>query len=70
MAADQFAFTGNSELSGDMFGTVLGLTDAPLILTGSTDLRFNRPDDDQDPAGFVQPIQFLPVLGSYKDVIK
>jgi hypothetical protein len=68
MAADQFAFTGNSELSGDMFGTVLGLTDAPLILTGSTELRFNRPDDSDDPAGFRHPIQFLPVLGSYKDI--
>ena len=68
MAADQLSFTGNSDLSGDMFGTVLSLTDAPLILTGSTELRFNRPDGSVDPAGFVHPMQFTPVLGSYKDI--
>jgi hypothetical protein len=68
MAADQLSFTGSSELSGGMFGTVLSLTDAPLTLTGSTELRFNRPANSEEPAGFVHPIQFLPVLGSYKDI--
>jgi hypothetical protein len=68
MAADQLSFTGNSELSGDMFGTVLSLTDAPLILTGSTELKFNRPADSEAPSGFTHPIQFVPVLGSYRDI--
>jgi hypothetical protein len=68
MAADQLSFTGNSDLSGDMFGTVLSLTDAPLILSGSTELRFNRPEGSVEPAGFIHPIQFSPVLGSYKDI--
>ena len=68
IAADKLFFTGNSDLSGDMFGTVLGLTDEPMTLTGNTELRFNRPANGDPASGFVHPMQFVPVLGSYKDI--
>ena len=68
LAADKLSFTGSTDIEGNMMGCVLGLTTEHMSFTGSARLEFNRPVDDDPPAGFVHPFQFVPIPGSYSEV--
>ena len=67
IAADQFAFRGNSDIDGELTGVILGLTDREMILQGNVNIRINRQTDDDTPAGFVHPIGLVMTPGTYTE---
>jgi len=52
IAADQFAFSGNSE--GVIKGAVIGLADVPSTFEGSVEIKVDRSEVNDNPAGFVK----------------
>ena len=67
IAADQFAFRGNTDIDGELNGMILGLTDREMILQGNAKIRINRKTDDDTPAGFVHPIGLIVTAGTYTE---
>ena len=65
IAADQLDFRGNSDVSGNLTGTVLGLADMEMSLQGNTSIRIARPTDDILAAGFKHPLGLTPNADSY-----
>jgi len=65
IAADQLTFNGNSELSGNLTGTVIGLANAELSLKGNTSLHLSRPTNQSPPVGFKHPVGLAPNPGTY-----
>ena len=66
IAADQLSFLGNANISGDMTGTILGLKNLDLTLSGNTTIQINRQDSTVVPAGFNHS-QGLSVLSASYD---
>jgi hypothetical protein len=67
IAADQLTFTGNSTVGGELTGTILGLKDLPMTLSGNTEITINRQDDDSIPAGFKCSAKLNIVPNSYAE---
>jgi len=67
IAADQLIFTGNSSVGGELTGTILGLKDLPMTLSGNTEITINRQDDDSVPAGFKYSAKLNVVPNSYSE---
>ena len=65
VAADQLTFNGNSGLSGDLTGTVIGLANVEMSLKGNTALHLSRPTNQSPPAGFKHPVGLTPNPGTY-----
>jgi len=54
IAADQFSFLGNSNISGEISGTIIGLSSSSsLVMQGNATILVNRETSDDTPAGFV-----------------
>ncbi|MDP6545314.1 MAG: hypothetical protein QGH60_15120 [Phycisphaerae bacterium] len=53
IAADQFSFLGNSNISGEIAGTIIGLSSASLVMQGNATILVNKQDSNDTPAGFV-----------------
>ena len=67
IAADQFAFLGATDISGELNGMILGLSDREMILEGNATLRINRQTDVETPAGFVHLIGLVVAPGTYTE---
>ena len=67
IAADQFAFLGNTHIAGDLNGSIIGLKDREMILQGNATIRINRATDDDTPAGFNHPLGLVVVSGTYAE---
>jgi len=67
IAADQFAFRGNTDIDGELTGSIIGLKDREMILQGNATIRINRQTDDDTPAGFVHPIGLIVAPGTYTE---
>jgi len=67
IAADQLIFTGNSSVGGELTGTILGLKNLPMTLSGNTEITINRQDDDSIPAGFKCSAKLNVVPNSYAE---
>ncbi len=68
IAADELSFLGNMTIEGDIEGSVLGLKDRPMTLSGNCGLRFNRANADSTPAGFFHPLGLNPLADSYAEL--
>ncbi len=53
IAADQFSFLGNSNISGEIAGTIIGLSSKNLEMSGNATILVNKTDSNNAPAGFV-----------------
>lgn len=69
IAADQLAFRGNTDISGVLTGTILGLTDKDVVLSGNTSIRVDHGQANVMPAGFKQPLGLSPVADSYVEPV-
>jgi len=67
IAADQLSFRGNPNVSGEINGSVIGLKDLPMSLSGNVELRINRDKMDPFPAGFLHPFAFCAIPDSYTE---
>ena len=54
VAADQFSFLGNSNISGEIAGTIMGLSAKDLVMTGNATILVNTQESSNTPAGFVR----------------
>ena len=53
IAADQFSFLGNSNISGEVAGSIIGLSSKDLVMQGNATILINGQDADDTPAGFI-----------------
>ncbi len=53
IAADQFSFLGNSNISGEIAGTIIGLSSKDLVMSGNATILINKATDNAAPAGFI-----------------
>jgi len=67
IAADQLAFIGNSDISGELSGSIIGLKDREMILQGNAKIRINRETTTDTPAGFNHPLGMVIVEGTYSE---
>jgi len=69
IAADQISFLGNSGISGEVKGTIVGLGDRDMVLSGNASIRIRGADSDAPPAGFIQPWGLDVDGGSYEEPV-
>lgn len=69
IAADQISFSGASSVSGSVTGSILGLKDNPMTLSGNATIRINKKDADLTPAGFRHPMGLTIQADSYTEVV-
>jgi len=67
IAADQLSFIGDSDISGELTGSIIGLKDREMILQGNAMIRINRQAAIATPAGFNHPLGMVIVGGSYSE---
>lgn len=67
IAADQLSFLGNSEITGSLSGSIIGLRDLAMTLQGNATIRLNRPPDGMLPAGFKHPLRLDLVASTYSE---
>ena len=70
IAADKLAFLGNSNISGDVSGSIIGLKDNELNLQGNATIRISRPNASSLPAGFEHPFGLEPQAGTYTEPLQ
>jgi Tfp pilus assembly protein PilX len=64
--ADKLSFSGNA--GGTVLGSVIGLTDTPLTLNGSSDIIINSTGTSQYPSGVFFGNQYVPLPDTYQEV--
>jgi len=69
IAADELSFLGNSSISGSVTGSILGLKNLPLTLSGSCEIYVDRLHASTTPAGFRHPRGLTAVPASYSELI-
>ncbi len=69
IAADRLSFLGNSNISGDVAGSIIGLSDYELNLKGNATIRISRPDSGSLPAGFKHPFGLEPQADTYSEPV-
>ena len=69
IAADQLSFMGNSNISGNMTGTILGLKNLDMTLAGNTTIQIQRQDSGIVPAGFDHSLGLSVVSSSYDEPV-
>jgi hypothetical protein len=67
IVGDKLSFWGNSSMGGQLTGTILCLTDEPMMLEGNTEITINRQDDGFLPAGFKYVSKLSVVPNSYAE---
>lgn len=70
IAADRLSFLGNSNISGNIAGSIIGLSDYELNLKGNATIRISRPDSSFLPAGFEHPFGLEPQAGTYSEPLQ
>jgi cytoskeletal protein CcmA (bactofilin family) len=66
IAANGITFSGNA--GGTINGSVLNYSDEPMVLSGNSDLFFNRSADNEVPAGFGPEIVLHPLPETYEEM--
>ena len=66
IASNGVTFSGNA--GGTINGSVLNYSDDPMVLSGNSDLFFNRSTDNEVPAGFGPEIILHPIPGTYEEI--
>lgn len=66
IASNGVTFSGNA--GGTINGSVLNYSDEPMVLSGNSDLFFNRTDTEDVPAGFGPDIILHVLSGSYAEM--
>lgn len=66
IAASQLTFTGTAE--GTVKGSVIGLEDRLTSVGGNVDIYVDRENADDDPAGFIKSLAFVPAPDTYEEV--
>lgn len=69
IAADKLEFLGNSNISGDVTGSIIGLGDYELTLQGNSTIRISRPSSTMLPAGFKHTFGLEPQGGTYSEPV-
>ncbi|HUS92940.1 MAG TPA: pilus assembly PilX N-terminal domain-containing protein [Phycisphaerae bacterium] len=69
VAADQVSFLGSSGILGEVTGTIVGLKNKDMILSGNASIRIRGSSDSTPPTGFIQPWGLDLVPGSYTEPI-
>jgi Tfp pilus assembly protein PilX len=69
IAADQLSFRGNANIAGDMTGTILGLKNLDLTLSGNTTIEIKRQDSSVVPAGFNHSLGLSVLSASYDEPV-
>jgi len=67
IAGDQFSFLGNSNISGEIAGTIIGLSPASLVMQGNATILVNKQDSHDTPAGFVHFKGLSVIAGTYSE---
>jgi len=67
IAADQFSFLGNSNISGEIAGTIIGLSSKDLVMSGNATILVNKKDSNDQPAGFVQYKALSVIANTYAE---
>jgi len=67
IAADQFSFLGNSNVSGEIAGTIIGLSSKNLVMQGNATILVNKQDSNDTPAGFVHFKGLTVTAGTYSE---
>jgi hypothetical protein len=67
IAADQFSFLGNSNVSGEIAGTIIGLSSKNLVMSGNATILVNKQDSNDTPAGFVHFKGLAVIAGTYTE---
>ena len=67
IAADQMAFRGDSDISGSLTGSVVGLKDLPISLSGNASIRINGENSKIIPVGFKHPMGLTPDPDTYRE---
>jgi len=67
IAANGVSFLGNA--GGTINGSVINYSDEPMIISGNSDLFFNRSGLDEIPAGFLPHVVLYYDATSYREVI-
>ncbi len=65
IAADKFTFSGNA--SGIIQGSLISYSDAEMVLTGNSNLTFDRSSSPSVPPGFTTPDALAPMPASYTE---
>lgn len=65
IAADQLTFLGTA--GGIIRGSVIGLQDYPTIVGGHVEIKIDKANQDQSPAGFVKSIALEPIVSTYSE---
>lgn len=71
IAADKFYFTGSTDIMGDaapLTGTIIGLKDEEMYVSGSTDIRMSPMPADMLPPGFDHSKAVNVSAGSYQEL--
>ena len=69
IAADKLSFIGNSNISGEVYGSIIGLKDNELCLKGNAEITINRPSETELPAGFHHPYGLVLLASSYSEPV-
>jgi hypothetical protein len=69
VAADELSFLGNSSISGNVTGSVLGLKNLPMTLSGSCTIKVDKLHSSKFPPGFQYPRGLTAVADSYAEVV-
>jgi hypothetical protein len=67
LAADQLTFRGNADIAGDLAGTILGLANHPVTMSGNANIRISNGNADLLPVGFSHPKGLSLVQSSYAE---
>jgi len=70
IAADRLSFLGNSSISGDVAGSIIGLSDYELNLKGNATIHISRPDSSLLPAGFKHSFGLELQAGTYSEPVQ
>lgn len=69
IAADQVSFIGSSGISGEVIGTIIGLKNKEMVLSGNASIRIRSSSESTPPVGFTHPWGVSLVPGSYTEPI-
>ena len=68
IAADELSFLGNSTISGTVNGSILGLKNLPLTLSGSCTIRVDKLNSTKFPPGFIHPRGLTALAETYAEL--
>ena len=64
--ADKFTYSGNA--GGTVKGSVIALTDTPMLISGTSDIVIASTGTSNYPAGVSFGFKYVPLPGTYQEV--